>query len=244
MTMAITYRTKSVLPITALAICCFVAGFAVAGAFTSHLAEAKTAEAARQAASVRTRVALLESVLRRQGADSASLSTPAEPAALKAAEMLLPSVAPAAAASVETPPVVGAARVPRAAPSLVPAPARANPPMPPTGMAVPLPSSAAVSVPTPIAVVPRVANVIQAADSLPKPVSAEALAAAKASNRIEGVSAEKIGVAKIENSGVIMRSGGRIPVGGRFPSGERLLAVDPVSGQIITDARTVLVFLD
>lgn len=59
-------------------------------------------------------------------------------------------------------------------------------------------------------------------------------------NKVEGVSADKIGVKQISEDGVTVRNGSQIRLGERFPSGERLLKVDPTAAKIVTDKRTIL----
>ena len=227
--MSIAYRPHSVLPIAALATSCLFAGMLLSGAMVSHFAESKAAAAARQTAAVRARITLLESVLRRQAEGAVSFSAVPKDPVKRPDDAVAAAVAPVAAAEV---------------PAMVPGRATGAQVTAAAAKALARKDRAAKLGGTP-APAPEVAAPVAAAhvtpDALPKPVSAAALAAAKASNKIEGISAEKIGVAKIDPSGVVMRSGGRIPVGGRFPSGERLLAVDAVTGQIITDARTVIV---
>lgn len=221
--MRIEYRPNSLLPVMLLAAACVFAGAMATGAILSHYADLSAAAAVRETSAVRARVALLESVLRRQAATVVSLSTmpPTEPTKVEPEPDLV---------TVPTKPTAAQKR------ALVKAAIRD------TSMTNQLPSPVVAAGSKPAVVKPS--PLPSAADALPKPVTPEALAAAKSTNKIEGVSAEKIGVAKIEPGTVVMRSGGRIPVGGRFPSGERLLAVDPATQQIVTDSRTVLIFSD
>lgn len=97
--------------------------------------------------------------------------------------------------------------------------------------------SAAVVTPIPTPARPA------AADPSPdKMVTAEMVESARKSNKLEGVGGAKLGVAKVNARDVSLLNGGSIRIGERFPSGERLLALDPENGQIITDKRTLLVF--
>ena len=73
------------------------------------------------------------------------------------------------------------------------------------------------------------------------PTAAEVAAVVKTA-RIEGVSADKAGVERISAGAVHLRGGRTIKVGSSFPSGERLLAVDPENGRIITNQRQILMF--
>lgn len=59
-------------------------------------------------------------------------------------------------------------------------------------------------------------------------------------NKVEGVSASRVGVKELTEEAVVVRNGDRIKVGDRFPSGERLLRVDPGASKIVTDQRTIL----
>lgn len=79
-------------------------------------------------------------------------------------------------------------------------------------------------------------------DPATSPVSPAAIAQAKATNNIETVGADTAGITRVDSSGVMLKNGRKIGIGASFPSGERLLSVDPASQQIITDARTILVF--
>lgn len=58
--------------------------------------------------------------------------------------------------------------------------------------------------------------------------------------RIEIVPAEKLGVARIEQGVVVMRSGKRVRVGEAFESGEVLREADPARGRIVTDQRNLV----
>lgn len=73
-------------------------------------------------------------------------------------------------------------------------------------------------------------------------ITHDMIAAAKKTNKIEGVDGGKLGVSKVNDNHVSLSNGGKINIGDRFPSGERLLSLDPENGQIVTDKRTLLVF--
>jgi hypothetical protein len=73
-------------------------------------------------------------------------------------------------------------------------------------------------------------------------VSADMIAAAKRTTKIEGVEFSKIGISKINDNSISLKNGTVIRIGDQFPSGERLLSVDPENSQILTDKRTILAF--
>ena len=75
------------------------------------------------------------------------------------------------------------------------------------------------------------------------PTPAEVATAVK-TLRIEGVSADKAGVERLSATAVHLRAGRVVKVGALFPSGERLLAVEPENGRIITNQRQILMFFN
>jgi len=211
---SIEYRPQSLLPVFGLAGACLLAGVMCAGAVVGHFSDVRIAEMAARLTANQTRVGMLEAVLRRQ-ADAGST--------------LVGALSPPPA-SQDEPPRVNE-------PSKALKRERADP----AAKLGSLPSSATAQRPQG-AKGGEPGKVAGRPNGLPQPVSPEALAAARAQNKIEGIDAAKLGVDRIEAGAVVMRSGGRVQLGGRFPSGERLLFVDPANAQIITDARTILVF--
>ena len=132
-----------------------------------------------------------------------------------------------------------------ASPPPAPIPTPPSPPVPSGSSAVPTgappPPSPAPRGDTPAAVTqPRVPPVVLSpAES---GVAPEEVAASIARNPVVGVSADRLGVARVETGGVRMRSGTFIAVGQRFSNGERLLQVDPENNRIVTSDRQLLVF--
>lgn len=61
-------------------------------------------------------------------------------------------------------------------------------------------------------------------------------------NRIEGVSADKAGVVRVDRDAVLLRNGTAIRVGESFPSGERLLLIDHENARVVTNQRQMLLF--
>lgn len=104
----------------------------------------------------------------------------------------------------------------------------------------PVVAVAAAQTPPPQIQPPR-AVVDESAGETAAPTAAEVAAVVKAA-RIEGVSADKAGVERLSANAVHLRGGRTVKVGSLFPSGERLLAVDPENGRIITNQRQVLMF--
>lgn len=103
-------------------------------------------------------------------------------------------------------------------------------------------AAAAASTPTPAAAKePTRAPSEEGADTAQAPTPAEIAAVVKTA-RIEGVSAEKAGVERLSAAAVHLRGGKVIKVGSLFPSGERLMAVDPENGRVITNQRQILMF--
>jgi hypothetical protein len=83
----------------------------------------------------------------------------------------------------------------------------------------------------PVAAMPASATTgVGAARSMPPP----------SKDRIELVPADRLGVARIEQGVVVMRSGKRVRVGETFESGEVLREVDPARGRIVTDHRNLV----
>jgi hypothetical protein len=78
---------------------------------------------------------------------------------------------------------------------------------------------------------------------VPPAVTSEELAAS-VKNRLEGVPADKVGVARIDAGGVHLASGRYIRVGERFSTGERLLKVDPANDRVVTSERQLLLFFN
>jgi hypothetical protein len=57
----------------------------------------------------------------------------------------------------------------------------------------------------------------------------------------ERVTKEEAGLSEVQTSGVTFKSGRRVGVGDTFPSGEKLISVDPVLGEIITSKRRIVI---
>lgn len=74
------------------------------------------------------------------------------------------------------------------------------------------------------------------------PPAPEIVAEARKNNKIEGVALNVIGLMSLTSGAVQLKNGSTIKIGQKFPTGEKLLAVDPDSSQIVTDKRTILVF--
>lgn len=213
----------TLLPTTLALLAAALLGAAVAGTGLTYHFDGRLARAQGEAAKAAARVSILESVLRRHVDNNPALADAgAEP--LKVEER---SGAPGRAMPDPAPMQV---RKPAAqAQATVAAPAPAQPASPPGTHALPRP--------------PVASSGAGAADSpADDAITPELVAQARRTNRLEGMDGAKLGVRRVDSAGVELKDGRTIRPGGRFPSGERLLAVDPSSGQIVTDRRTILVF--
>lgn len=237
----------SLRPIFGVAAAALLLG-AGAGSLVTAVAARHRLDAAAQAlASSQARIGMLSLALQRQGETVASLAlqrpaaADAQPATPAAGSLAPPQLQPSRARPSRAPVPGGAGTgAPASGTPASPAVARAaavagaaqlrqaqaRPASPPSSAA----SQAAPTAPTAPQMPPLPAQ----------PVAPHEVARARSSNSIEAVPAAKIGVARITGDAVIMQSGTRVPIGARFTSGERLLSVDPSTGQIVTNERTIL----
>jgi len=111
----------------------------------------------------------------------------------------------------------------------------------PVSVAVAEPANPARSMPVNEQPAKAAGEVASADAAIVAPTPGEVAAAVK-NLKIEGVSADKAGVERLTVSGVYLRGGKVVRVGGVFPSGERLLAVEPENGRVITNQRQILMF--
>jgi hypothetical protein len=82
----------------------------------------------------------------------------------------------------------------------------------------------------------------QALPAASNPAPALAPAPSRPSNApFQAVSAAKAEIAGLDKAWVKMNSGLVVHIGDKFPSGETLVSVDPVKGQIVTDRRVLLI---
>jgi predicted outer membrane lipoprotein len=200
------------LPVLLLGLVCACAGATIAAAVLSHMSDGRQTQLARQASTAVARTRVLEDLLRRQAAQAVSLA--AEPIDA------LPANANVISASRIT-----ARTSDRRAPDAAPGRTAVSRPAPAPGDQV-----------------TSSGNLPCAPSAGDARVTEAMVAAAKRSNRLEGVDATKLGILRIDAHGVELRNGTRVPVGAFFPSCDRLLSTDPADAQIVTDKRTIMVF--
>lgn len=190
-------------------------GFLVGIGLASLIFVSRAGELSRLLEQKVARIVVLEALVSRPP-DFAALEGPA-------IEAETPELAPAATQVAAGPRVSMSAPVPVPRPVAPPSVAVANTPP----VATPLPRSP-VRTPSPA----------RQSDA----VTAEEIAAAVATSKVEGVPADKARVAKITADGVYLSSGKLIRPGERFSSGERLLQVDPANNRVVTSERQLLLF--
>lgn len=221
----------TLLPTTLALLAAALLGAAVAGTGLTYHFDGRLARAQGEAAKAAARVSILESVLRRHVDNNPALADAgAEPLKVEersgAPGRAMPDPAPM---QVRKPAAQAQAQGQAQGQATVAAPAPAQPASPPGTHALPRP--------------PVASSGAGAADSpADDAITPELVAQARRTNRLEGMDGAKLGVRRVDSAGVELKDGRTIRPGGRFPSGERLLAVDPSSGQIVTDRRTILVF--
>ncbi|HWS26857.1 MAG TPA: hypothetical protein VN259_09855 [Xanthomonadales bacterium] len=240
---------------------CLLLGAGAAFVATSQYLQSDMAVLAASLKRKSERVRLLESLVLQQSQSTVAQALDRAPpvaASTEAAPPLPDAPEPAASSAsrahepapsespVVTPSAAAASSVRRgesATPPRRAEPQRSLPPAPSTSSNPPPSATNAGTNRSPPAQPPNQAILAedQATEVGAAPTQAEIAAVIKG-GRIEGVSADKAGVERLGPTSVHLRGGRVIKVGALFPSGERLLAVDPENGRVITNQRQILMF--
>lgn len=144
---------------------------------------------------------------------------------------------PPASAAVTTSQAVSKPPVAQVAVKPAPVASQHKPPAQPQPAAAAKPATP----PAPVTQQPAPVQARPAPTSQPAAVTAEELALAM-KNKIEGVTATKAGILRLQPDVVEFTSGRKVRKGEIFPSGEKLLSVDPKTGRVITNMRQLIIF--
>jgi hypothetical protein len=259
------FRTQYSAEILALAVGCAAVGLLLGVVLTSMIYLRKSSTLAAELESKAERLQLLEQVLPQLVQLNSTGAVSAEFEVVTSAKSLLDvQVEPVPTDKLQSPPggkvAVGSASPavqssqPRMAapaqqrlnPALASRPATSNPSMPQSSPIAAGPVATERVAETVRSSAPSgmaEATGVPALQPLPPPVTSEELAAS-VKNQVEGVPADKVGVARIDAGGVHLASGRYIRVGERFSTGERLLKVDPANDRVVTSDRQLLIFFN
>lgn len=74
----------------------------------------------------------------------------------------------------------------------------------------------------------------------PKPSAQVEKAPSGRTKPVDMASADKLGLRKLEENGIVLANGAHVAVGSRLPNGETLLGVDATKGMVETDRRIMM----